>query len=90
MKNLMIVLSLFSTSCFADIEMNRDEVYPKKANVQAGATVIVNAADRNRDVVGAVVGGVIGGGFTARSVIGAAVGAYMARPSGSGKGGSGP
>lgn len=90
MKRILITLSLVSTCSFADIEINRDEVYPAKANVPAGAGVIVDAYNNNRDVAGAVVGGVIGGGFNARSIVGAAVGAYMARPSGSGKGGSNP
>lgn len=92
MKKILLVLALTSTSAMSQtiLEMNRDEPMPHKADVQAGARVIVDAANRNRDVVGAVVGGVIGGGFTARSIAGAAIGAYMARPSGGGNGGSRP
>lgn len=90
MKKLVLALAFCSTASFADIEINRDEVYPSKANVPAGAATIVDIYNANRDVAGAVVGGVMGGGLTARTVVGAVVGAYMARPSGSGKGGSNP
>ena len=92
MVRILLLLTLMSTSAMSQttLEMNRDEPMPRKADHQAGARVIVDMANRNRDVVGAVVGGVIGGGFTARSVLGAAVGAYMARPSGGGHGGSTP
>ena len=83
-------LIALSSTAMSEIEINRDEPMPHKADVPAGCEVIVNAANNNRDVVGAVVGGVIGGGFTARSIAGAAIGAYMARPSGGGNSGSNP
>lgn len=90
MKRILILTALLATPAFCDIEINRDEVYPPKANIPAGCQTIVNGVNNNRDVAGAVVGGVIGGGFTARTVVGAVVGAYMARPSGGGHGGSNP
>jgi hypothetical protein len=92
MKKFLLLLSLAATPAMSQtiLEMNRDEPMPKKADVQAGSRVIVDIANRNRDVVGAVVGGVIGGGFNARSIAGAAIGAYMSRPSGGGHGGSNP
>lgn len=92
MKKLLLLLALMPGAAMSQtvLEMNRDEPMPPKADPQAGARVLVGIADRNRDVVGAVVGGVIGGGFNVRSVAGAAIGAYMSRPSGGGHGGSTP
>jgi hypothetical protein len=92
MKRILLLIALSSSAAMSQtvLEMNRDEPMPHKADVQAGSRVLVGIADRNRDVVGAVVGGVIGGGFNARSIAGAAIGAYMSRPSGGGHGGSNP
>jgi energy-converting hydrogenase Eha subunit G len=91
-KKYLFLIAISSTAMSQSrlIEITRDEVMDHRANVPAGCEVIVNAANNNRDIVGAVVGGVIGSGFTARSVAGAAIGAYMSRPSGGGRGSSNP
>lgn len=74
-----------SSTAISEIEMNRDEPMPHKADVPAGCAVIVNAVNNNRDIAGAVAGGIIGGGSSIRSLAGIAIGAYMSRPSGSGR-----
>jgi hypothetical protein len=91
MRTLLFVVMLSSSAQSETIlEMNNYEPIPKKADVAAGCEVIVNGIKNNPDIAGAIVGGVIGGGFNARTIVGAAVGAYMSRPSGGGRNGSNP
>lgn len=67
------------------LERNNYEPIPKGADVAAGCKVIVDAVNNNRDIAGAVAGGIIGGGSSLRSLAGIAIGAYMSRPSGGGR-----
>jgi hypothetical protein len=85
--NPMVILMMIALAQngMGETEMNRDEPMPHKADVPAGCAVIVNAVNNNRDIAGAVAGGIIGGGSSLRSLAGIAIGAYMSRPSGSGR-----
>jgi hypothetical protein len=87
MKKILVIAALFSTMAMGQniIERNNFEPNIKNADEAAGCKVIVDTIDRNRDIAGAIAGGVIGGGVTARSLVGAALGAYMSRPSGGGR-----
>jgi hypothetical protein len=82
----ILMIALSSTAMSETVlERNNYEPIPKGADVAAGCKVIVDAVNNNRDIAGAVAGGIIGGGSSLRSLAGIAIGAYMSRPSGSGR-----
>jgi hypothetical protein len=81
----ILMIALSSTAMSKTIlERNNYEPIPH-ADEPAGCKVIVDAVNANRDIAGAIAGGIIGGGSSLRSLAGIAIGAYMSRPSGSGR-----